>query len=169
MDLEQIHQSLSAGFTVKNKLKQKIDTNKQKTDQPKTTMRHFTVIKMINIVAAIMFLVMGVCLIVSFVLNLSLVPELKEAANFDRWGPFILIAGIVAVLTAIIFAFGAWKEVALASGARNSVVAETIFILGLPAPAPEAEISPTPQFAPLKGMVHMITMLAHMVLIGPGE
>jgi hypothetical protein len=39
-----------------------------------------------------------------------MLPELKEAANFDRWGPFILIAGIVSVLTAIIF--GAWKEVA---------------------------------------------------------
>ena len=101
MDLEQIHQSLAAGFTVKNKVKQKIDR----------TMRHFTVIKIVNILAAIMFLVMGVCLIVGFVLNLSLVPELKQAANFDRWGPFILIAGIVAVLAAGIFAFGAWKEV----------------------------------------------------------
>jgi hypothetical protein len=96
-------------------------------------MQHFTMIKAINLIGAVLFLVMGIFLIVGFALNLSLVPELKEAANFDQWGPFILIAGIVAVLTACVFAFGCWKEFSLASGARNSVVAETIYILGLPA------------------------------------
>ena len=53
-------------------------------------------------------------------------------------GPFLLTAGIIALVTAAILAFGAWKECMLHGGKNNSVVAETIYILGLAiVPRPE--------------------------------
>ena len=94
-------------------------------------MRHFGVIKFLNLVAAILFLVMGIFLLVGFTFNLSVVLELQQAANFDNWKFFILLAGIVALLTSGVFAFGSWKEFQMYRGSRSSVVAETIYILGL--------------------------------------
>ena len=64
----------------------------------------------LNLVAAILFLVMGIFLLVGFTFNLSVVLELQQAANFDNWKFFILLAGIVALLTSGVFAFGSWKE-----------------------------------------------------------
>ena len=94
-------------------------------------MKHFRSIQIVNVVAALLFLVMGILLIMSFVFNLSLVDELQQAANFDNWKAFIIIAGILSLLAAVVFAVGAWKEFQLYGGGYNSVVAETIFILGL--------------------------------------
>merc|ERR1712142_1172836 len=82
-------------------------------------------------IAALLFLVMGILLIMSFVFNLSLVNELQQAANFDNWKAFIIIAGILSILAAVVFAVGAWKEFQLYGGGYNSAVAETIYILGL--------------------------------------
>ena len=88
-------------------------------------------IKFLNLVAAILFLVMGIFLLVGFTFNLSVMLELQQAATFDNWKFFILLAGIVALLTSGVFAFGSWKEFQMYRGSRNSVVAETIYILGL--------------------------------------
>ena len=94
-------------------------------------MRHFGVIKFLNLAAAILFLVMGIFLLVGFTFNLSVVEELQQAANFDNWKFFILLAGIFALLASGVFTFGSWKEFQMYRGGRNSVVAETIYILGL--------------------------------------
>ena len=94
-------------------------------------MKHFGVIKFVNLIAAILFLVMGILLVMGFTLNLSVVEELQEAANFDSWKIFILLAGIVAILTSAVLAFGSWKKFQMFSGSHNSVVAETLYILGL--------------------------------------
>jgi hypothetical protein len=93
--------------------------------------KHFGVIKFVNLIAAILFLVMGILLAMGFTINLSVVEELQEAANFDSWKIFILLAGMVAILTSAVLAFGSWKEFQMFSGSHNSVVAETLYILGL--------------------------------------
>ena len=94
-------------------------------------MKHFSLIKFLNLAAAILFLVMGICLLTGFTFNLSVVEEIQRAANFDNWKFFILLSGIVALLASGILAFGSWKEFQMSFGSRNSVVAETIYILGL--------------------------------------
>ena len=94
-------------------------------------MKHFGLIKFVNMLAAILFLVMGILLIMSFTLNLSVVEELQQAANFDNWKPFIICAGVVSLLASGVFAFGSLKEFQMYSGSHNSVVAETIYILGV--------------------------------------
>ena len=88
-------------------------------------------IKFVNLLAAIIFLVMGILLIMSFIFNLSVVDELQQAANFDTWKAFILLAGIVSLLASLVFAIGSWKEFQMFSGSHNSVIAEMIYILGL--------------------------------------
>ena len=86
----------------------------------------------VNIIGAILFLIMGIALIVGFVLNQSIVEELQQvkiivllllvflmillvmmmqAANFDNWQPFILISGILALFTAVVFILGSWKVI----------------------------------------------------------
>ena len=94
-------------------------------------MKHFGVIKFVNLIAAILFLVMGILLVMGFTLNLSVVEELQEAANFDSWKIFILLAGIVAILTSAVFACGSWKKFQMFGGSHNSVVAKSLYILGL--------------------------------------
>ena len=94
-------------------------------------MKHFALIKFVNLLAAVVFLIMGFLLIMAFTLNLSVVDELQQAANFDVWKVFILLAGIVSLLTSLVFALGSWKEFQMCSGSQNSVIAEVIYILGL--------------------------------------
>ena len=94
-------------------------------------MNHFTVIKIVNLVAGFMFLVMGGLLITSFTANLSVVQELQQAANFDNWKFFIILAGIVALLICGVLTLGSLKEFQMCRSTRNSVVAEAIYILGL--------------------------------------
>jgi hypothetical protein len=89
------------------------------------------VIKFVNLLVAILFLIMGFLLIMSFTFNLSVVDELQQAANFDTWKAFILLAGIVALLASLVFAIGSWKEFQMYSGSHNSVISEMIYILGL--------------------------------------
>ena len=71
------------------------------------------------------------CNQVGLTFKLSVVEELQQAANFDNWKFFILLAGIFALLASGVFTFGSWKEFQMYRGGRNSVVAETIYILGL--------------------------------------
>ena len=94
-------------------------------------MKHFALIKFVNLLAAILFLIMGFLLIMSFTLNLSVVDELQQATNFDVWKVFILLAGIVSLLASLVFAFGSWKEFQMYSESHSSVITETIYILGL--------------------------------------
>ena len=94
-------------------------------------MKTFGLIKFVNIQAAILFLVMGILFIMSFTFNLSVVEELQQAANFDNWKVFVLCAGIVSLLASGVFAFGSLKEFQMYIGSHNSVVGETIFILGV--------------------------------------
>eukprot|EP00091_Calanus_sinicus_P020638 TRINITY_DN5757_c0_g1_i2.p1 TRINITY_DN5757_c0_g1~~TRINITY_DN5757_c0_g1_i2.p1 ORF type:complete len:129 (-),score=36.14 TRINITY_DN5757_c0_g1_i2:217-603(-) len=72
-------------------------------------MKHFGMIKFVNLLAAIIFLVMGILLFMSFTINLSVVEELQQAANFDNWKMFVLLSGIVAILASGVFAFGPGK------------------------------------------------------------
>ena len=72
-------------------------------------MRYFTINKIVNVIGAILFVIMGIFLILGFAFNLFIVDELQQASNFDNWKYFILLSGIVAIITAIIFGFGAWK------------------------------------------------------------
>ena len=62
--------------------------------QPSTTtiftMRYFTINKIVNVIGAILFVIMGIFLITGFALNLSIVDELQQASNFDNWKYFIL-------------------------------------------------------------------------------
>ena len=71
-------------------------------------MRFFTINKIVNVIGAILFVIMAIFLIIGFALNLSIVDELQQASNFDNWKYFILLSGIVAIITAIVFGFGAW-------------------------------------------------------------
>ena len=97
----------------------------------KIKMKHFDVIKFVNIAAAIIFFVMGVFLAMAFTFNMSVVDELQQAANFDKWKIFILLAAIVSFLASITFVLGSWKEFLMSMNSSNSVAAETIYILGL--------------------------------------
>jgi hypothetical protein len=56
-------------------------------------MKHFDVIKFVNMLAAILLLVMGqgLLLIMSFTLNLPVADE----ANFDNWKPYFICSGIM--------------------------------------------------------------------------
>ena len=72
-------------------------------------MRHFTFVKIINIIAAIIFLILGIFLIVGFGLCFRIVDELQQASNLEKYKFFIFAAGIMALLTAVIFGFGFWK------------------------------------------------------------
>ena len=94
-------------------------------------MKHFDVIKFVNLAAAIIFFVMGVFLAMAFTFNMSVVDELQQAANFDNWKIFIILAAIVAFIACIIFTLASWKEFKMSMKSSNSVVAETIYILGL--------------------------------------
>ena len=94
-------------------------------------MKHFDVIKFVNLAAAIIFFVMGVFLAMAFTFNMSVVEELQQAANFDNWKIFIILAAIVAFIACIIFTLASWKEFRMSMKSSNSVVAETIYILGL--------------------------------------
>ena len=94
-------------------------------------MKHFGLIKFVNMLAAILFLVMGILLIMSFTFNLSVVHEVQQAANFDNWKMFVLFSGLMALLASGVFAFGSLKEFQMYSGIHNSVVAETIYFLGV--------------------------------------
>ena len=108
-------------------------------------MRHFTFNKIVNIVGAVIFLILGVLLIGGFGLSFRIVDEFKF---------FILAGGILSLLCAGICGFGFWKEVELASGRRCSVVSETIYILGLGTGQERPHLSPhvaidMPSFDPL--------------------
>ena len=94
-------------------------------------MKHFGLIKFVNMLAAILFLVMGILLIMSFTLNLSVVEELQQAANFVNWKAFVLCAEIVSFLAPGVFALGSLKEFQMYSRSHNSVVVEMIYILGV--------------------------------------
>ena len=94
-------------------------------------MNHFSVIKIVNLIATIVFAVMGGILIFSFAANLNVAESLQEASNFDSWKPAILLGGIVSIIAAFIFGFGAFLTFQVFSGTKNDMVAETIYILGL--------------------------------------
>merc|ERR1719432_213892 len=94
-------------------------------------MNHFRIIQVINILAYFIFFAMGIILAVAFHFNNSLVDELQEASNFDNWKVFIGLAGTISFLVSIVFIPEPWKVYQMYDGAHNSVVAETIYILGI--------------------------------------
>merc|ERR1711936_1300354 len=126
-------------------------------------MRHFTLNLVVNIIGAVLFLVMGIALIIGFVLNLSTEEELQQAANFDNWNSFVLLSGILGLITAAVFILGSWKEGTFASGGKNKAVREAIYILGLglhPRPPTEGapvlieEVSPASSIISIFGFGH---------------
>ena len=94
-------------------------------------MQHFRIIQIANAIATLVFFVLGIVLVLSFYFNLSLVDELQEASNFDNWKGFIITAGIFSLLVAVVFGAGFWITFQMYGGGNNSVVAETIYILGI--------------------------------------
>ena len=82
MDLEQISPNLSSFFILLGKIRGE-----------RARWRHFYAIKVFNIIATVVFFVLGVFLIVAYIINKGVEEELKEAANFDKWSPFILSSG----------------------------------------------------------------------------
>ena len=94
-------------------------------------MNHFRIIQIVNIMAAFIFLVMAIILNVAFYFNNSLVDELQEASNFDNWKIFIIAAGSISFLVIAVFLFGSLKVYRMYDGGYNSMVAETIYILGI--------------------------------------
>ena len=82
MDLEQISPNLNSFFILLGKIRQ------DPGDLP-----HFCIIKIVNMVASIVFFVLGLFLIVAFILNREVEEELQEVANFDLWSIFILFSG----------------------------------------------------------------------------
>ena len=99
---------------------------------PVATMNHFKIYSLFSVLAAVVFLVLGIVLIVTFVLNSSYLEwELAEASNFDNWGVYIIIAGIISLCYAVLNIYEIITQTALKSGAKNAIVAEMIYILGL--------------------------------------
>ncbi|XP_023336980.1 uncharacterized protein LOC111707994 [Eurytemora carolleeae] len=95
-------------------------------------MNHFKIFSLFSVLAAVVFLVLGIVLIVTFVLNSSYLEwELAEASNFDNWGVYIIIAGIISLCYAVLNIYEIITLTALKSGAKNAIVAEMIYILGL--------------------------------------
>ena len=94
-------------------------------------MKHFGVIKFVNLFLHPLPCDGDPLLVIGFTMNLSVVEELQEATNFDSWKTFILLANIVAFLTSAVFVCGSWKEFEMYSGSQSYVVAETLYILGL--------------------------------------
>ena len=72
-------------------------------------MRHFTFNKIINILGALVFLILGIFLIVVFALSFKIVDELQQASNLSNYKFFILASSIMALLVAVVFIFGFWK------------------------------------------------------------
>ena len=72
-------------------------------------MLHFTITKLTNLLGTIIFVLLGIFLITAFSLNLSTLAELQQISNFDNWKFFILLSGVLALLLAVVFAFGFWK------------------------------------------------------------
>ena len=95
-------------------------------------MNHFKIFSVFSVLATVVFLVAGVVLIVTFVLNSSYLEwELAEAANFDNWGAFLVVAGIISLCYAVLNIYEIIFQTALKSGAKNAIIAEMIYILGL--------------------------------------
>ena len=95
-------------------------------------MQHFKILFAFLILGFVCAVILTIVLIVSFLLNtLYLEPELKEAANFDRWGILALLAAIVSVGMAIVCAYSGGVIYRFLSGSRNSVVGQMIYILGI--------------------------------------
>ena len=95
------------------------------------TMNHFRFIQVVNAMAAFIFLVLGIILTVAYVFNNSLVDELQQASNFDNWKSFIITAAIISLLTFAVFLAEPFKVYQMYDGGYSSVVAETIYILGI--------------------------------------
>ena len=100
MELEGMSSVISNAFVVKDKVRRGL-------------CKHFSVIKIINAIAAILFVIMGIFLVVAFALNSSITMELQQAANFDNWKFFYLASAAVAFIAAAILGFGVWKVLLL--------------------------------------------------------
>ena len=97
MDLEGISSSWWSVFTLYSKVLRWLPQN------------HFSVIKVVNTIGALLFLSLGVCLIVATQLTSGVAEELRMAANLDQTSPIIFAAAIVAIMATGICTFGAWK------------------------------------------------------------
>ena len=97
-------------------------------------MNRFKVIFFFAILAALLFCISGIVLIVSYViLSTSLVTELEQASNFDRWHVAMLLAGIFAIAFSILNAYYVYLFSVLKKGRKDKIVGELIYILGIEA------------------------------------
>ena len=95
-------------------------------------MNHFGVIRIVNLIATIIFAVITGLLIYSYIANDgNMAEELQEASNFDNGKGFILLAGIISFINSLVFAYGAYVVFQLFEKENSTVVAELIYILGV--------------------------------------
>jgi len=95
-------------------------------------MNRLTANYVIIIIAAVVMLALGLVLIATYIaVSMDVETELKQAANFDRWGIFILCMGISAIFWCIICVYDAMNYASLRAGKKCAYVAELIYILGL--------------------------------------
>ena len=92
-------------------------------------MNHFNVIKFVNLLGGFIFIVVTAVLITASILVNSIVDELKQASNFSLI--LLLLSTVTSAVSALVFIFGSVTEFKRSNGSRNSVIAETLYILGL--------------------------------------
>ena len=95
-------------------------------------MNRFKVTYFFAILAALLFCVSGIVLVINYaMISIGLVNELKQASNFDRWHVAMILAGIFAVAFAILNAYFAYLFAILKKGRKDKIVGELIYILGI--------------------------------------
>ena len=92
-------------------------------------MNHFNVIKFVNLLGGFIFIVVTAVLIAASILVNSIVDELKQASNFSLI--LLILSTVTSAVSALVFIFGSVTEFKRSNGSRNSVIAETLYILGL--------------------------------------
>ena len=92
-------------------------------------MNHFNVIKFVNLLGGFIFIVVTAVLITASILVNSIVDELKQASNFSLI--LLILSTVTSAVSALVFIFGSVTEFKRSNGSRNSVIAETLYILGL--------------------------------------
>ncbi len=81
---------------------------------------------------AVLLIAAAILLLVAFSLNtLHLETGLKQAANFDRWGIFGVLAALVSAALAVLFGYVASVLYQFLRCEKNTIVGELMYILGI--------------------------------------
>ena len=95
-------------------------------------MNRLTANYVIIIIEAAVMLSLGLVLLATYTaVSMDVETELKQAANFDRWGTLILCTGGSAIIWGFPCVYDAMTYTSLRAGKKCAYVAELIYILGL--------------------------------------